>query len=572
MGREYQRHVNEPEVPKTEIIESPRADKDEKKCCGDGFKVIVAGCIIFASVIGIGLAVDIYSRRLRSLNHSYVAITDAKECTDTAKSVLKQGGNAVDATIAGIFCLVVVRPDQISLAGGGFLLVHRNGKTKTVDLQVTSPNSTLVAGKKLSKVGVPGLITSLWKVHKKYGRLSWSKLVSPAIKLASGGFKIFSSTVYHVNASFSDLPLNIRELFTVNGTLKKTGETIKLPQLAKTLKIIMQNDYTAWSSEFNDILEDLVSTVVSSNNAMSMEDLKLYEAIFRKAYPVKIRDHQVLCSAVPSSGVLLPSVLSILNELPNRNKTITYEFIIESLKVVFAKKHLLQDPAFDQTAQNITSKLLSPTFVKEQADIILRKLNQTSPDKGNAAKNTVKNAAKNTVTKTSSVKIAAIDRDGEAVSLVMSLGQPFGAKLMTKSGIIMNNLLNDEVLLDGERPVSSMAPTLIFQQKDVTKSYAIVASADKPGLAAMAQVIMEMLENNIEAKKAVQTPRVYPDVESGNLLLEEKRFAKFGLDGITRHLKMRYPDHIAAHNIGAVNIAFKESASTNVIKDKRGFQ
>lgn len=567
MGREYQRHVDEPEVPKTEIIESPKADKDEKKCCGDGFKVIVAGCIIFASVVGIGLAVDIYSRRLRSLNHSYVAITDAKECTDTAKSVLKQGGNAVDATIAGIFCLVVVRPDQISLAGGGFLLVHRNGKTKTVDLQVTSPNGTLVAGKKLSEVGVPGLITSLWKVHKKYGRLSWSDLVSPAIKLASGGFKISSSTAYHVNASLSDLPLNMRELFTVNGTLKKTGETIKLPQLAKTLKVIRQNDYTAWSSEFNDILEDLVSLVVSSNNAMSMEDLKSYDAIFRKAYPVKIKGHQVLCSAVPSSGVLLASVLSILNELPNRNKTITYEFIIESLKVVFAEKHLLRDPAFDQTAQNITSKLLSPTFVKEQAEIILRKLNQTSRDKD------VKNTAKNTVTKASSVKIAVIDRDGEAVSLVMSLGQAFGAKLMTKSGIIMNNLLKGEVLLNGERPVSSMAPTLIFQRKkDVTKSYAIVASPDEQGLAAMAQVIMEMLGNNIEAEKAVQTPRVYPDVESGNLLIEEKRFAKLGLDGITRHLKMRYPDHIAADNIGVVNIAFKEKASTNAIKDKRGFQ
>lgn len=51
--------------------------------------------------------------------------------------------------------------------------------------------------------------------------------------------------------------------------------------------------------------------------------------------------------------------------------------------------------------------------MKEQAEIILRKLNQTSRDKD------VKNTAKNTVTKASSVKIAVIDRDGEAVSLVM---------------------------------------------------------------------------------------------------------------------------------------------------------
>lgn len=35
---------------------------------------------------------------------------------------------------------------------GGFLLVHRNGKTKTVDLQVTSPNGTLVAGKKVTRL------------------------------------------------------------------------------------------------------------------------------------------------------------------------------------------------------------------------------------------------------------------------------------------------------------------------------------------------------------------------------------------------------------------------------------
>ncbi|HQR11189.1 MAG TPA: gamma-glutamyltransferase, partial [Casimicrobiaceae bacterium] len=125
---------------------------------------------------------------------------------DAGASILKQGGNAVDAAIALQLVLGLVEPQSSGLGGGAFLLLHdaRTRKLIAFDGRETAPAAAtadrfmhdgapmsffraLSGGK---SVGVPGTVRLLETVHRAHGRLPWSALFAPAIALAENGFAV----------------------------------------------------------------------------------------------------------------------------------------------------------------------------------------------------------------------------------------------------------------------------------------------------------------------------------------------------------------------------------------------
>jgi gamma-glutamyltranspeptidase/glutathione hydrolase len=60
---------------------------------------------------------------------------------DVAKSILQHGGNAIDAAIAAQFVLAVTLPEAGNIAGGGFMLVLKDGKSTFLGYRETAPAS-----------------------------------------------------------------------------------------------------------------------------------------------------------------------------------------------------------------------------------------------------------------------------------------------------------------------------------------------------------------------------------------------------------------------------------------------
>jgi gamma-glutamyltranspeptidase len=133
-------------------------------------------------IITAALLLQIYYGDYQVEPHGSVA-TDSLECSKIGTSILKNGGNSVDATIASAFCLAVVTPHLTSLDGEGILLVY-NHRTRLV------PDVINFSGGSTDSRSLPRLVVGLAFVHQMFGSLPWKDLVQPAADLARKGFLI----------------------------------------------------------------------------------------------------------------------------------------------------------------------------------------------------------------------------------------------------------------------------------------------------------------------------------------------------------------------------------------------
>src|SRR5262245_17958736 len=118
-------------------------------------------------------------------------------------SILKKGGNALDAAIATAVTLGVVEPVSTGIGGDAFLLYYRAADRKIYGvngsgrcprrLTLEELRQRGIAGvpqRGLGAVTVPGAIDAFCIAHQRHGALSFAELFEPAIYYASEGFPV----------------------------------------------------------------------------------------------------------------------------------------------------------------------------------------------------------------------------------------------------------------------------------------------------------------------------------------------------------------------------------------------
>ena len=184
-----------------------------------------------------------------------MVVSASNLATDVGVSILKKGGNAIDASVAVGFALAVTYPNAGNIGGGGFMVLHlSNGKNTTIDFREIAP---LAAHEKMyldtlgnfipalsqtgwTSSGVPGTVAGLIYALDKYGTMKLKDVLQPAIDLAENGFVLSGKMAESINYYHEDF-LKIessKKILTHNAGKFLEGDTLIQKDLANTLRLI----------------------------------------------------------------------------------------------------------------------------------------------------------------------------------------------------------------------------------------------------------------------------------------------------------------------------------------------
>ncbi|WP_095081748.1 gamma-glutamyltransferase [Pseudomonas sp. Irchel s3h17] len=448
---------------------------------------------------------------------------------DVAAQVLKKGGNAVDAAVATAFTLAVTYPEAGNIGGGGFMTLFIDGKPYFLDYRETAPkaatsdmylnekgevieNLSLVGAR---AAGVPGTVMGLWEAHKKFGKLPWSELITPAIGYAKTGFKV------------ADKQYQYREdaLKLFNGTTNfadyfgrmKPGETFRQPELAETLERIADKG----ASEFyqGKTADLLVAQMKADKGLISKQDLHDYKVNWREPLTVNWRGNTLYTAPPPSSGGLaLAQLIAIKEDRAadfkgvELNSAKYIHLLAEIEKRVFADRaDYLGDPAFSDVP---VKQLTDPAYLKKRAA-------EVNP---NAISPTEK--VRPGLEPHQTTHFSIVDADGNAVSNTYTLNWDYGSGVVVKgAGFLLNDEMDDfsskpgvanafgvvggdaNAIAPGKRMLSSMSPSLVTRDGKVT--LVLGTPGGSRIFTSIFQVLNNLYDYNLPLEKAVAAQRVH---------------------------------------------------------------
>jgi gamma-glutamyltranspeptidase/glutathione hydrolase len=453
-------------------------------------------------------------------------------------SVLKKGGNAVDAAVAVAFAMAVTWPEAGNLGGGGFMMVAPPGKAPNcVEYRETAPAAagpTLFADGRVSAYshkasGVPGTVRGLGLAHAKYGKLPWKDVVTPAVEMAEKGFKVTDGLAWSIGWVLASPTTTNQEFQRVygkpGGGRWEIGDTMKLPDLGRTLRLVAEKG----ADEFytGEPAEKLAAEMKLGGGIMTKDDIAKYTAKERTPIKTTFRGHDVYGPPPPSSGGT--GIALMLNILENfdlkkqgRWSPETNHLIIEAMRRSYADRaRHLGDPDFT----TIPPHLVTKEYAKTLAAGIDRK--RATPSEKVAPEIPLAGEGDSTT------HFSVVDKDGMAVSNTYTLEHSYGNRVVVRgSGYVLNNEMTDfnpvpgvttrsgqigtkaNLVGPGKRMLSSQTPVIVL--KDGKPVLVTGSPGGRTIVNTSLCVVLNVVEFGMPVQEAVDAPRWhhqwFPDV------------------------------------------------------------
>jgi len=467
-------------------------------------------------------------------------VSARKDASDIGVEIMKKGGNAFDAMIGVQLALSVSHPTAGNIAGGGFMVYKlKDGTDGTLDFRETAPadssekmyqdeNGNVIPG--LSSigglaVGVPGTVSAIFEIHKKFGSLPIEELFQPSIELAEKGYLVTKYLEDELNEKRDDF-IKLNGKNSLYSKEYKSGDTIFNKMYANTLREIMNKGTDGFYK--GKVAEDMIETISQSGGIMTMEDLSEYQSVWRDPVRFKYKGYDIISMSFPSSGgVILGQMMKAIENFDlskiKHNSPEYVQLLTEIERRAFAdRSDLMGDPDFmrlpvyefmdkeyvESRMKNFSWDQATPSSEIKPGEIIFNESYETT-------------------------HFSIVDKEGNAVSVTTTLNNSFGSKVYVEnSGFFLNNEMDDFSSKPGypnffgvigseansiqpkKRMLSAMTPTIVLKNN---KPHLILGSPGGPSIiTSVFQTILNVVEYNMDVNKAVSSPRFhhqwYPDL------------------------------------------------------------
>ena len=431
-----------------------------------------------------------------------VVVTANPRASRAAVAVLKAGGSAVDALVSAQAVLAVVEPQSSGLAGGGFLMHWdaRQQQLQVLDGREVAPLSSRPddllqpsgeplpwreATSRPEAIGVPGTVALLWDVHQQHGRLPWATTLQPAIRLARDGFRPSPRLRRSIGIAQRigvDHSPAFQALYLPGGQPPPDNRPFRNPALARTLELLAKDGGPSFYK--GELAQQILAGMAALQTdqpdfrGWSPADLAGYAVVQRSPLCHRLRSYRLCTVPPPSSGGLaVLQTLALLNQsnaLSGPADPQTWRLLARAQAWADADRlYWVHDP---KDGAIPTGPLLDPVYIQSRAIAL-----QTSP----AARPTpglppglaaYPYALPEQSREQGTTHLAIVDGEGNLAAYTSSVETVFGSRHLV-AGMVLNNQLTDFAFRPsingqpvanrrrpGRRPVSSMAPMIVFER------------------------------------------------------------------------------------------------------------
>lgn len=444
-----------------------------------------------------------------------------------AVQMLEQGGNAVDAAVAGAVLLGLCEPAMTGIGGDCFVLVKPAGTEDIVALNGSGRAPAALTAAALRDAGhekmplfgtphpvtIPGAVDAFCTLSQDYGRLGLDAVLAPAIHYAEAGVPVAPRAAFDWAGYADNLHGAARDFYLFNGKPPNVGQLFRQPMQAEVLRRIAAEGRAGFYE--GEVAEDMVNSLRAIGGVHTLDDF----ANTRSDYTTPISGTYKGIELVehPPNGqgataILLNNILAEF-DLPAMDPFGTQRAHIEAeaTKLAYdARDRFLSDP--DHMAR--LDHMLDPTTGKALAALI-------DPSRAMQSARPVSEAVHK-----ETIYITVVDKDRMAVSLIYSVFKDFGSGVASdKFGVLFQNRGAGFTLetghpneaMGGKRPMHTIIPGMLKQDGRVIMPFGVMGGQYQS--TGHARFMTNVIDYGMDPQTAIDAPRCF--TEYGDMKVEK---------------------------------------------------
>ena len=434
-----------------------------------------------------------------------------------AIDILEQGGNAMDAAIAGAVLLGIAEPQMTGIGGDCFVLYTRPGEdtvralngsgcapaaASAADLRARGLSSVPLTGPEA--VTIPTAMAAFAQLSESEGKLGLDALLAPTIRYADEGIPVAPRVAFDWPEAAKCLNETARKHYLVDGKVPVPGQMFRAPGQAEVLRRVAKHGISAFYE--GEVAEDMLAALNALGGVHTAADFAAAAPIVATPISDEYKSAELVEHPPNGQGATAILMLNILAQFDiaamDPFGTHRAHIEAEAAKLAYdARNRFIADP--DHTSR--LEHMLSMDTARALAALI-------DPKKAMPAAAPLTEAVHK-----DTIYITVVDRDRMSVSLIYSIFHGFGSGIASeKFGILLQNrgagfTLQEghpNELMGGKRPMHTIIPAMLRQGGSLMP-FGVMGGAYQPN--GHARVVSNIVDFGMDPQTAIDAPRAFSD-------------------------------------------------------------